>query len=129
MRRKDVHRSLKPAHNPEVGGSNPPPLFGDPTGTCSKCESLLFCAETFARLGLHASHYWLYPAGNDDGTEYPLYKAYAGLRDHMGDTLLSSYGVGSNRVYNTRNSKTGELDVWGMNFENATDSSVSLALQ
>jgi hypothetical protein len=84
---------------------------------------------SYARLGLHASHYWLYPAGNDDGTEYPVYQAYAGLRDHMGDTLLNTYSAGSNRVYTTRNSKTGEIDVWGMNFENATDSSVALALQ
>jgi hypothetical protein len=83
---------------------------------------------SFARLGIRASHYWLYPAGNDDGTEYPVYKAYAGLRDHMGDTLLNVYSSGSVRLYTTRNSKTGEIDLWGMNFDNSTDGSVEVAL-
>ena len=46
---------------------------------------------SFARLGVHASNYWLWPGDPYDWTKQPVYKAYEGLRDHMGDTILSVY--------------------------------------
>lgn len=84
---------------------------------------------SYARLGLKAAHYWLWPTGNNDGTEYPVHKAYVGLRDHMGDTLLDTYSEGSNRLYTTRDSETGEIAVWGMNFENDIDGMLNLSLR
>jgi hypothetical protein len=83
---------------------------------------------SFARLGLSAANYWLWPGDPYDWTPQPVYKAYEGLRDHMGDTLLSVYSSGNNRLYTTRDSTTGEVDVWGLNFSNSADASLQLAL-
>ncbi len=81
-----------------------------------------------ARLGLVASHYWIWPTHRWDGTQYPVFKAYEKLRDHLGDTLVSYYAFQDIRVYTTRDSRTGELAVWALNFSNSTNSSVSLQL-
>jgi hypothetical protein len=83
---------------------------------------------SFARLGLTAANYWLWPGDPFDWTPQPVHKAYEGLRDHMGDTLLSVYSSGNNRLYTTRDSATREIDVWGLNFSNSTDASLQLAL-
>lgn len=83
---------------------------------------------SFARLGLSAANYWLWPSNPDDNTRYPVYKAYAGLRDHMGDTLLNVYSTGNTRVYTTRSSNSGQVDVWGLNFSNSDSAAVTLAL-
>lgn len=81
-----------------------------------------------ARLGLTASLYWVWPSHRWDGTEYPSYKAYEALRDHMGDTLLSAYAFQNIRVYTTRDSQTGELAVWALNFSNSDTTTVALDL-
>lgn len=81
-----------------------------------------------ARLGLTASLYWVWPSHRWDGTEYPSYKAYEALRDHMGDTLLSVYAFQNIRVYTTRDSETGELAVWLLNFSNTDTTTVRLDL-
>ncbi len=83
---------------------------------------------SFARLGLHDAHYWLWPGDPWDQTKFPVYKAYEGLRDHMGDTLLSTYANGNARAYTTRDSKTGEMAVWGLNFSNSANLSLQLSL-
>lgn len=83
---------------------------------------------SFARLGVHASHYWIWPAHRFDGTEYPVFKAYEGLRDHMGDTLLNVYENNNTRVYTTRDHETGEMAVWGLNFSDTTDAVVNLSM-
>ncbi|MFN7138557.1 MAG: hypothetical protein ACK4UN_04410, partial [Limisphaerales bacterium] len=81
-----------------------------------------------ARLGLSASHYWIWPTHRWDGTEYPVFKAYEKLRDHMGDTLLSSYAFRNIRVYTTRDSRTGELAIWALNFSNDEQTTLNLNL-
>ncbi|HVV01133.1 MAG TPA: hypothetical protein VHH88_07195, partial [Verrucomicrobiae bacterium] len=83
---------------------------------------------THARLGLVASQYWIWPTHHYYGTEYPVFKAYQGLRDHMGDTLLAVYAYADTRAYVTRDSRTGELAVWALNFNNETNASVQLQL-
>jgi hypothetical protein len=83
---------------------------------------------TFARLGVSAAHYWVFPSNQFDGTEYPVYKAYEGLRDHMGDELLSSVAQGDARIYTTRDSATGQVAIWGLNFSNDADAAVQLDL-
>src|SRR4029079_4565298 len=83
---------------------------------------------SFARLGLSAANYWLWPGDPFDWTAQPVYKAYEGLRDHMSDTLLSVYSSGNNRLYTTRDSTTGEVAVWGLNFSNSADAALQLSL-
>lgn len=83
---------------------------------------------SFARLGLSAAHYWLWPSDQFDGTQFPVYKAYQGLQAHMGDTLLNSFSQGNTRLYTTRDSKSGEIAVWGLNFSNDTDAQMALTL-
>ena len=70
--------------------------------------------------------------------DLPACKIFAALRDHMGDTLVSSwYGNGidaahssnsSVRLYVTKNSLTGEVDLWGLNFSNSTNTTVTVDL-
>ena len=83
---------------------------------------------SFARLGVSAANYWLWPGDPYDWTKQPVYKAYEGLRDHMGDTLLSVYSQDNTRLYTTRNKATGEVDVWGLNFSNTDNAALQLAL-
>jgi alpha-L-arabinofuranosidase len=83
---------------------------------------------SFARLGLSAAHYWIFPANQQDGTRYPVYKAYEGLRDHMGDALLSVDDLGDGKLYTTRDSATGEIAIWGLNFTNDQDLSAAIDL-
>lgn len=84
---------------------------------------------THARLGLVASQYWVWPTHRYYGTEYPVFQAYQGMRDHLGDTLLSVYAYADTRVYVTRDSRTGELAVWALNFNNETNATVQLQFQ
>lgn len=79
-----------------------------------------------ARLGLLASHYWIWPTHRWDGTEYPVFKAYEKLRDHMGDTLVASHAFRDIRLYAARDSRTGKLAVWALNFSNAQETTVEL---
>lgn len=83
---------------------------------------------SFARLGVSDAHYWLWPADGYDWTEQPVYKAYEGLRDHLGDTLVATHAAGNQRLYTTRNSATGEIALWGLNFANAADASLNLSI-
>jgi hypothetical protein len=78
---------------------------------------------SFARLGIQDAHYWVWPAHSRDGTEYPEFLASEKLRDHMGDTLLSISASSSDNLhmYTTRDSASGELALWGLNFANSAD--------
>ena len=82
---------------------------------------------TFARLGLTASHYWIWPANAGDGTRYPNYMAYEMLRDNMGDRLLDFRTVDNTaRVYTTRDSRTKRIMVWGVNFSETKTANVRM---
>lgn len=85
---------------------------------------------TFARLGLTASHYWIWPAHAGDGTEYPNFMAFEKLRDYMGDQLLGTHSIENRlRLYATRSSATGTLAIWALNFSNTLDETLNLRLQ
>ena len=63
------------------------------------------------------------------------YQMFQALQNHMGDKLVYSYyGPGGNaatsdtRLYVTKNSKTGEVVLWGLNFSNTTDTTVNVDL-
>lgn len=81
-----------------------------------------------ARLGLVASHYWIWPMHNWAGTLYPNFKAYEKLRDYLGDTLLANYAWQDLRAYATRESRTGCLALWGLNFSGTENATLSLQL-
>ena len=105
-------------------------------------------AETvfsFAELGISKANYLIYPSATDPSaywsptnTGLPAYQTFVALRDHMGDTLVSSwYGNGidaahssnsSVRLYVTKNSLTGEVDLWGLNFSNSSNTTVTVDL-
>jgi alpha-L-arabinofuranosidase len=59
-----------------------------------------------------------------------MVKAWWKLRDEMGDTLVSSMidDANNRRIYTTRDSQTGEIKVWGLNFDNDSDTNINLAL-
>lgn len=83
----------------------------------------------FARLGLKAAHYWIWPADAHDGTPYPVYKAYEKLRDYMGDRMLDFYTIDNKvRIYTTRDLTTGRIAIWALNFQNARKETVNLSL-
>jgi hypothetical protein len=77
---------------------------------------------SFARLGVQDAHYWIWPAHRWDGTEYPVFLAGEKLRDHMGDTLLSVAASNADNLhlYTTRDTKSGEIALWGLNFDDDT---------
>lgn len=105
--------------------SNEKELIGTMAHTIGSVESMF----SFVRLGLDASHYWIWPAAQWDGFEYPIFDAYEMLRDHMGDTLLDSYAeTGHLRLYATKNSATGAVALWGLNLSPTLDKSVQLSV-
>jgi hypothetical protein len=85
---------------------------------------------SFARLGVQAAHYWVWPAHRWDGTEYPSYRAFQKLRDHMGDTLVSvsADNLDNLHLYTTRDSKTGERALWALNFSDSMNTTRSTPL-
>lgn len=84
---------------------------------------------TYARLGLTAAHYWIWLADQDYGTPYPVFMAFEKLRDFMGDTLIDFRSVENRaRVYTTRDSETGQIAVWALNFQDATPVTFTLSL-
>ena len=100
-------------------------------------------AFSFAELGISSAMYYIYPSSTDPSSktwnnDLPACKTFAALRDHMGDTLVSSwYGNGidaahssnsSVRLYVTKDSSTGEVDLWGLNFSNSTNTTVTVDL-
>ena len=83
----------------------------------------------FARLGLTAAHYWIWPAHAGDGTKYPSFKAFEKMRDYMGDTYLGTYSMENRfRIYVTRSSSTGLISLWILNFSNSIDQTVNIAI-
>ncbi|MGI8908039.1 MAG: heparinase II/III domain-containing protein [Candidatus Sumerlaeaceae bacterium] len=84
----------------------------------------------FAELGLKASHYWLWPADSWTGTEYPVFLAYAKLRDCMGDRLIGSYDDRNLvRAYAMRTGADGPVGIWVLNFQDDCMATVPLTLR
>jgi alpha-L-arabinofuranosidase len=84
----------------------------------------------FSRLGLFASHYWIWPADADYGTPYPVYKVYEKLRDYMGDRLIDFYEIGNKvHVYTTRDSRNGNIATWALNFQNTKELEMKLSIK
>lgn len=95
---------------------------------------------TFAQLNMKAAHYYgraAYASGDPNDPTYPanllypMVKAWQKLDEHMGDTLVNSNidDADNLRVYTTRDSKTGEVSIWVLNFDNDAAKLLNLALQ
>ena len=94
-------------------------------------------AETFfsfAQMGLRSGNYWgetVYQPDVPNPTNiYPMVKLWWMLRDKMGDTLVDSIASDSSnqRVYTTRDSQTGVIRLWGLNFDNDAAANIALSL-
>lgn len=112
------------------------PTYDNP----SMYQALAFAESifTFAELGLTSANYWgerAYPKYRPDGTLetriYPMSQLWQKLNERMGDSLVSSIidDANNRRVYTTRNSETGEIVVWGLNFDNDADTTINLSLE
>lgn len=109
------------------GGANPnssPTMYG----ALGFVDSIF----TFANLKLAGANYWgsVSPEPPYWGWTYPLAQAWQKLETSMGDTLVKSIVDDANnrRVYVTRDSQTGKVYIWGLNFSNSSDTSINLSL-
>ncbi|MCC7351242.1 MAG: hypothetical protein IT446_11795 [Phycisphaerales bacterium] len=78
-------------------------------------------AMTFAQMGFSAAQFWVWPAdiygGGPSGAELPQFKAFQALNQYGGDVLVQSVtSETGNRLYVTRDSQSGTVTIWGMNF-------------
>ena len=71
---------------------------------------------TYAQMGFSSAQFWLWPAYINTGAELPQYKAFQALTQYGGDTLVDSYSENNFRLYVTKDSDTGTIAIWGMNF-------------
>ena len=112
-----------------------------PMGTGNNAQSAptmyqaLGFAETifaYADLGLRSANYWglLAPEPPGPYDYWPMVNLWQKLNENIGDTLVQSIidDAGNRRVYVTRDSHTGEVTVWGMNFDNGQDTNIDLSL-
>jgi hypothetical protein len=90
---------------------------------------------TYAELGLKSANYWgllAYEPSDPKGMYnlWPMVKVWQELNQNIGDGLVSSIidDANNRRVYVTRDSITGKVTVWGLNFDNDADTSLDLGL-
>lgn len=95
-------------------------------GTMAHALGSVESVMSWGQLGLKAAHYWIWIAACttqlNDWNRYPITMAFEKMRDRLGDRLLGSF-MSNDKVhaYAVRNSTTGEVCVWAMNFSNWTD--------
>ena len=72
---------------------------------------------SFARLGIEQAHYYIYPSVDGD-TQQPTYQTFQFLEAHLGDRLLGWAGAEGDewRAYITRDSQSGVLMLWALNW-------------
>jgi autotransporter-associated beta strand protein len=138
-RRQDVINYLaangRPTNTPLIASEWNPGFAAGPYEDFNTTAHALGVAETvftFAEEGLAGANYCQRPAY--EFTELPAYKMFQALQNHMGDKLVSSWYDGNadssnHRVYVTKDTATGKVVVWGLNFSNTTDAAANLNLQ
>jgi hypothetical protein len=96
-----------------------PPPGGDDNWRLRQWNALgvVETTMTYAQMGFSSAQFWVWPAYVNTGDELPQYKAFKALNDYGGDTLVQSYTSEEDfRVYVTKDSQTGTIAIWGMNF-------------
>jgi hypothetical protein len=81
---------------------------------------------SFGRLGLQAAHYWIWITAVttqlNDWNRYPVTMGFEKMRDELGDKLLGSFDSNIKvHAYVVRNSDTGIVRIWALNFSNTND--------
>lgn len=110
------------------------PLNWSYGGPPSMYQALAFAESifTFAELGLTSANYWGESAHPLPETKlYPMTQLWQKLNERMGDSLVNSIidDANNRRVYTTRDNETGEIVVWGLNFDNDANTTINLSLQ
>ncbi|MCC6239310.1 MAG: PEP-CTERM sorting domain-containing protein [Phycisphaerales bacterium] len=96
-----------------------PPPGGDSNWRLRQWNALgvVETTMTYAQMGFTAAQFWLWPAYVNNGAELPQYKAFKALNEYGGDVLVKAVtSETSNRLYVTRDSQSGTVTIWGMNF-------------
>lgn len=84
---------------------------------------------TFAELGFLASQYWDYPNWpSTTAIEAPGQKVYKALQAYIGDRLIDSFSETDFRLYTTRDTTSGRITIWAINFSEYRDKSVRFQL-
>lgn len=100
-------------------------------------QALAFAETVFAYadLNLKSANYWgllAYEPADPKGLYnlWPMVKLWQKMNQKMGDTLVESIidDAHNLRAYVTRDSLTGKVTVWGLNFSNSNDGSLDLSL-
>jgi len=105
------------------------------TATNPSMASALGAAETifaYADIGLDLTTYWAQTRSWADGTKWPVHMVFEAMINHMGDTLVSRYvGTGGQqnvRLYVTKDSQSGQVALWAMNFANSGSATLDISL-
>ena len=83
---------------------------------------------TFAELGIHTAHFFVYPTYPSATIETPVCKVFEELQNYMGDKLMDSYSDGSFRLYTTKESSTGAVALWAANMSDTLDKTLTISL-
>ncbi|MCC6240631.1 MAG: hypothetical protein IT448_10070 [Phycisphaerales bacterium] len=87
---------------------------------------------TFAQLSVAGANYWGNLINDQKVTTEPgpAVRAWLKLEECLGDTLLNSHIDDANnlRLYTTRDSQTGQIFIWGLNFNNDSSRDIDLSL-
>ena len=88
---------------------------------------------SFARLGLDAAHYWIWitatPTYLADSNRFAVSMAWEKMRDELDDRLLSSFDANPKiRIHATKDSASGDVKLWVMNFSDSQDLPLHLNL-
>ncbi|MCC7351811.1 MAG: hypothetical protein IT446_14720 [Phycisphaerales bacterium] len=88
---------------------------------------------TFAQLNVAAANYWGNLLNDQTVTTQPgpAVKLWLKLEQCLGDTLINSHidDAGNLRLYTTRDSQTGQIFIWGLNFDNDSPKDITLSLR
>ncbi len=102
-------------------------------GTMAHALGSVETVMSFARLGLSAAHYWIWitatPTYLSDNNRFAVTMAFEKMRDELGDELVGSFDENDKiRAYVIRDSATGRVAVWAMNFSHTADINFDLSL-
>lgn len=79
-------------------------------------QGVVETAMGFAEMGYSSAHFWVWPSYIHTGALPAQYLAFEALTQHGGDVLVASRAEEDFRLRVTRDSRTGVVAVWAMNF-------------
>lgn len=110
-----------------------PTLWNSPVSLQLSMAQALGIVEgifTFVELDISSANFWEWPS--EKPSTYAMFEV---LRDYMGDSLIiniTDLGLNTDeadwRIYFTKNDKTGDVMIWGLNFNDTEQVHVELSL-